>query len=80
MKGLFEDSRYHSAVSWWYVGSDSEFSYFVRRESPWPSDGFKIQKNEVSLGSSRELPLSSSRKDWVNVKVRDLEFRPADSR
>ena len=65
-------SNEDSAVSWWYLGEEGDFEYFVRK-TPLKKEGYKIAVGGVRLTIERR-PLTFRRDEWVNLKVGHLEF------
>ncbi|CCQ90458.1 hypothetical protein NITGR_290057 [Nitrospina gracilis 3/211] len=72
-KERLEESKVHSAVSYWYLGDKGEFHFFVEK---WPTrqEGFKVSQEQVDL-LIRHQPLKEEPEGWVNLKASHVKFK-----
>lgn len=72
------DSFHHTAVSWWYLGEKEGFHYIIEK---WPlkKNAYKVSKEYVNIKLDKPLPFTKDQKQWINLKVGQLEFKTSEN-
>ena len=85
-KSLWEESRNHSAVSWWYAG-ESEDYYLIIEKWPAKSNLYKVSKHAITIkgipqfqGNSGNKPINLKNHNIVLTKPTHNKLFVCDSR
>lgn len=67
----------NTAVSWWYLGEENGYYYFLEK---WPLEqfGYKVSKQNLIIKVDPPLELTFDKDKWVNLKVWLVEFQKTE--